>query len=144
MGWSGPVAGLQMFDQARRLAAPDPPERLHRGDVTLPAPQGNPEPLTDRVACALAVRMGMGERVRGHRPPVDLSHDPLLALPGGGVDEHVPDQVYVDRVGRAPMQLVHALGEFLHEVLCARAITSGTAPRRTPARRSTARTRPTA
>ena len=58
------------------------PGRLHRRHVVLPAPQRDPQLLADRVAGALVVGVGVGQRVRGDRPAGDLAHDPPLA-PGG-------------------------------------------------------------
>ncbi len=62
------------------------------------------------------VRMGVGERVRGHRAPGELLQDPLRVRAPHGVHEHVTDQVAVDRVRREPGDEMDTVGDLAHGV----------------------------
>ncbi len=96
----------------------DPPI-LDRLRIELAAPQRDAELLADLVARALVVGVGVGQRVRGDRPSPQLLRIEPACVAGAGVDEHVTEQVEVDRVRRQRAQHVDVVGELLHR--CARA-----------------------
>ena len=92
-GCGGPVQKrcCRRFSQPGAWLLEIPPGVSIAGHVALPAPQRDLEPFADRVARALVVGVGVGERVRGQGPSADLAHDALLGLARGGVDQHVAD-----------------------------------------------------
>jgi hypothetical protein len=48
--------------------------------------------------------------VRADRAPLELAQDALVRTVGARVDQHVPDQVDVDRVARAAVELEDVRG----------------------------------
>jgi len=79
--------------------------RLHGGHLGLAAPQRNGQNLADGVTGALVIGVGVRERVCKDGAPAQLAQDPPLGPARTGVDQHVVEQVHVDRVGRQPVQL---------------------------------------
>ena len=63
---------------------------------------------------ALMVGVGVRERVGGDGAAAQLAQDPLGGMSRARVDEHVTDQVDVDRVRRKPVEQVEVVGEPLH------------------------------
>ena len=59
------------------------------------------------------VGMGVGQCMRRNRPAAELAQDPLAGVTGSGVDEHVADQVDVDRERRKAVEHVHVICEVL-------------------------------
>ena len=68
------------------------------------------------MAGSLVIRVGVRDRVGGHRVALELAHDLLARAPPAGVDEHVADQECVDRVRhRDRVEMPDAFGYLLHD-----------------------------
>ncbi len=65
------------------------------------------------------VRVRVRDDMAAHLVSVELLEDPLLRAGRACVDEHVADEVDVDRVGGRALELMHALGQGPHRtILC--------------------------
>ena len=83
--------------------------------VALADPQGDVQGAADLVGGALVVRVGVGQRVGGDLVGADLLEDLAARVAGAGVDQHVLDQVGVDRVGEEErVEVPHLVGDLLH------------------------------
>jgi len=98
MGRALPEARDQPVDRVtgvRRLHRRAP---LHRGDVGLVAGERHAPGLADVLCHSLVVGVAVGERDERQRPVLDLAEDPAPGQLRRCVDQHVADQVDVDRV----------------------------------------------
>jgi hypothetical protein len=75
--------------------------------VVLAGPQRQAELLADGVAGAEMVGMGVRHEVRGDIAAAEIAQDAPPRSRRARVDEHVADEVDVDRVGRPAPELVH-------------------------------------
>jgi hypothetical protein len=84
-------------------------------DMRIPcaAPQGNSQRLADGVARPVVVGMRVGQRMRTDTAAAQLAQDPPVAELGAGVDQHIRDEVGVDRVARPAREPEYAGGELL-------------------------------
>jgi hypothetical protein len=79
--------------------------------VSFSTPKRDVEGLADRVARAVVVRVGVGERVCGDGAAGQLAEDALAVAGGAGVDEDVAGQVHIDRVARPAAELEDVVGD---------------------------------
>ena len=115
------------------------------GTSACAAPQRDAEPLADRVARALVVGVGVGERVRADRAALISRMMRRSAWRVAASISTSPTRYTLIAFGGHPLQQVDALGELLHvrrSAAPSRLHAAATAPRRSRARRRTARTTP--
>ena len=100
------VAGLALADEVGVLGGIG---------VALADPEGDVEGAADLVGGALVVRVGVGQGVGGDLVGADLLEDLPARVAGAGVDQHVLDQVGVDRVREEErVEVPHPVGDLLH------------------------------
>jgi hypothetical protein len=66
------------------------------------------------MARAEVIGVGVCHEMRAHLAPGELLEDPPLGSGSARIDQHVADEIDVDRVGRKALELVHALGHRPH------------------------------
>ena len=88
---------------------------LHDRRVDLVAGQRHAQRPADRGGRATVVRVAVGQRHQRGWPAAQRPQQPAAGPARAGVDEHVLDEVLVDRVGRDALEQPHAGGHGFHQ-----------------------------
>lgn len=87
---------------------------LERVGIPLARPERHAEVLADRAAGPLVIGVCVGYYVGGERSASEPAKDAPAGVAGGGIDEHILDEVGVDRVRREAAEPEDPCRELLH------------------------------